>query len=301
MHDPRELALDVLGRPVGVLVAEAPEPRAVVYALHGGSSGKEYFDSDVDPSLSLLRLGPGLGFTVVAPDRPGYGRGAAEAHEASPEERTDRLYATLDAALAALNPGRGTFLMAHSMGCVSAVRMAADSRGADLLGLEISGTGRAAHTAADAYWTGRTARRRPARTLPSLRELVWGPEDLYPRGAHRAAPNAASPPFEGSDYRGWAEELSVLAARIRVPVRHSVAEHEGWWRSDPRSLASVAALFTAAPFVESVVERGAGHNISLGLTARAYHLRVLAFAEQCLAVRGGVAGLSGVRDRTRAR
>ncbi|MEU9272606.1 alpha/beta hydrolase [Streptomyces sp. NPDC048251] len=285
MHRPRQLDLNVLGRPVSLLVAEAAAPRAVVYALHGGSSGKEYFDSRLDPSLSLLRLGPQLGFTVIAPDRPGYGPGAAESGGLPPEERTELLYATLDAALAGRGRGEGTFVMGHSMGCVSALRMAADPRGADLVGLEISGTGRTVHAAADVYWTTRTGPGPTDGPLPSLRPLVWGPERLYPLGAHRAAPVSPSPLFEGTDYGGWAEELPELAARVPVPVRYSLAEHEAWWRSGVESSRSVAALFKDSPLVETAVERSSGHNISLGFTARAYHLRVLAFTEQCLALR----------------
>jgi hypothetical protein len=34
--------------------------------------------------------------------------------------------------------------------------------------------------------------------------------------------------------------------------------------------------------VETAVQPGAGHNISLGWAARSYHLEVLSFAERCL-------------------
>jgi hypothetical protein len=44
-------------------------------------------------------------------------------------------------------------------------------------------------------------------------------------------------------------------------------------------------MFTAAPRVDARVQAGAGHNISLGWAARAYHLGALAFAEECLARR----------------
>lgn len=279
--DPVLLETDVLGTPVSVLVAHAQQPRGVVFALHGGGSGKEYFDHPLEPSLSLLRLAPALGWTVVAPDRPGYvpGDGAAAM---PPEQRTDLLYAVLDAALAGRDRGAGTLLLAHSMGCISAIRMAADQRGRDLLGLEFSGTGlhvSAAVREATAAGGGRLGGSSPGR-------LIWGHEELYPPGSRRAVrpatPGAVS---EGTDLAGWGEELPRLAAAVPVPTRYVLAEHEAWWAPGPAALAEVAALFTAAPVVQTAIEAGAGHNISLGWTARAYHLRALAAAEQWIAGR----------------
>lgn len=278
---PEVVGGEVLGRPVSVLVAHAQRPRAVVFALHGGGSGKEYFDHPLDPNLSLLRLAPGLGFTVVAPDRPGYVPGD-DASAMPPAERTDLLYALLDAALAGRDRGAGVLVLAHSMGCISGIRMAADDRGRDLLGLEFSGTGLrwspAVHRAT-AAGDGRLGG-------SSLGRLIWGHEELYPPGSRRAVrPATPGTVSEGTDLEGWAGELPRLAARVRVPARYVLAEHEAWWSPGRAALAEVAALFSAAPVVETAIETGAGHNISLGWTARAYHLRVLAFAEQCIARR----------------
>lgn len=274
-----ETAVD--GRPVSVLVAHADRPRGVVFALHGGASGKEYFDHPLDPSLSLLRLGPTLGFTVVAPDRPGYvpGDGAAAL---PPAERTDLLYAVLDTVLGGGDRGAGVLVLAHSMGCISGIRMAADDRGGDLLGLSFSGTGLhwapAVHRAT-AAGDGRLGG-------SELGRLIWGHEELYPPGSRRAVrPVVAGAVSEGTDIAGWGSELPWLAARVRVPTHYVLAEHETWWAPGREALAEVAALFTAAPVVETAIETGAGHNISLGRTARPHHLRVLAFAEDCIARR----------------
>ncbi|RBY85856.1 alpha/beta hydrolase [Blastococcus sp. TF02A-26] len=278
---PRLVEAEVLGIPVSVLVATAERPRGVVFALHGGASGKEYFDHPLAPDLSLLRLGPALGWTVVAPDRPGYvpGDGAGAMPAA---ERTDLLYALLDGVLGTGDRGAGVLVLAHSMGCISGIRMAADLRGRELLGLDFSGTGLhwspAVHEAT-AAGDGRLGG-------SSLRQLIWGHEELYPAGSHRAVRRAVpGTPSEGTDIDGWGEELPRLAADVRIPTRYALAEHEAWWAPGRGALAEVAALFTAAPVVETAIETGAGHNISLGWTARAYHLRVLAFAEQCVARR----------------
>ncbi len=277
---PELVETEVLGTPVSVLVAAAPRPRGVVFALHGGASGKEYFDHPSEPSLSLLRLGPALGFTVVAPDRPGYVPDDG-ASAMPPAGRTDLLYAVLDAVLGDRDRGAGVLLLAHSMGCISGIRMAADERGRDLLGLDFSGTGLrwspAVHEAT-AAGDGRLGGN-------DLGRLIWGPRECYPPGARRALPVRGGPASEGYDTEHWGAELPRIAPRVAVPVRYTLAEHEAWWSGGPQALAEVAAVFTAAPVVETAIETGAGHNISLGWTARAYHLRVLAFAEQCIARR----------------
>ena len=277
---PGELVLDVRGHRVSVLAAFADAPRAVVLALHGGNSSKEYFDNPVAPQSSLLRLGPRLGFTVVAPDRPGYGPDGGT-DPVDPGERTDLLRATLDAVLADRPSGAGTFLLAHSMGCVSALRMAAGGRDRDLLGVEISGTGLTQHPLAAAVSEGGPGRW----DRPSLGRLIWGPEDLYPPGTRAAQRVVAAPLTERDDALGWGVELPELGAQVSIPVSYTLAEHESWWLPGEEGLDQVAEVLTAAPVVVTTIEPDAGHNLSLGVTAPAYHRRVLAFAEQCIAAR----------------
>jgi pimeloyl-ACP methyl ester carboxylesterase len=251
-----------------------------VLALHGGNSGKEYFDSPLDPTLSLLRLGPALGFTVVAPDRPGYGSGA-DAGGLPVSSRTQLLYAALDAALEGSAAGAGVIIVGHSMGCVSALRMAAGEHGRRLLGMEISGTGLRYCPAVTTATSGGLGAIRGS----SLGRLIWGSDDLYPPGTRQLLSGLPGASSEHEDAVGWGNELPRLAAQVRVPVRYTLAEHESWWLPGSDGLAEVASLFTAAPSVETAIEGGAGHNLSVGRTARAYHLRVLAFAEWCLARR----------------
>ena len=81
--------------------------------------------------------------------------------------------------------------------------------------------------------------------------------------------------------RGWIGSFPALAARVRVPVRYSLGDHERVWSSGPAALAEVASLFTASPRVVAAEQADAGHNLSLGLSAMAYHLKVLSFAEEC--------------------
>jgi hypothetical protein len=117
-----------------------------------------------------------------------------------------------------------------------------------------------------------------------VRAMIWGPDHLYPAGAGYGI-SSASPGHEGEEIRRWPRDFPVLAARVRVPVRYSLGDHETVWRSGPAALAEIAALFTASPRVVAEEQAGSGHNLSLGLAALAYHLRVLSFAEECVLAR----------------
>lgn len=57
------------------------------------------------------------------------------------------------------------------------------------------------------------------------------------------------------------------------------------WNSGPSALADIASLFTASPRVAVDEQAGGGHNLSIGLTSLAYHLKVLSFVEECVLAR----------------
>jgi pimeloyl-ACP methyl ester carboxylesterase len=274
---------------MSALVSEVPRPRAVVVALHGGAVTSAYFDSRIQPRLSLLRTGAALGFTVIALDRPGYG--ASAPHEDRMETAGHRVglaYAAIEEFLAGRGRGAGVFLMAHSMGCVLGLQMAADERGRDLLGLEIAGIGRRPHPEAVTVM-GPLTRGNPDRpdgpARGVLRDAIWGPSHLYPADAAAGLGPSAVPGYEGSEVRGWIGAFPAFAARVCIPVRYSLGDHEKVWSSGPPALADIASLFTASPRVVTDEQAGAGHNLSLGLSAMAYHLKVLSFAEECVLAR----------------
>ncbi|MGW1028952.1 alpha/beta hydrolase [Streptomyces sp. NPDC002577] len=271
------------GVPVSALVAAVPRPRAVVVALHGGAAFSAYYDHPGHPHLSLLRTGAALGFTVLALDRPGYGSSAGHAHEmGGPERRVEIAYAAVEALLAGRSRGAGVFLVAHSIGCELAVRMAADKRGADLLGVELAGTGtqhkpRALRLMQE--WRGDATRPRPP---GRMRDLIWHPVDAYPPDVYGGARiGSPAPAYEGDVVRTWTEDFPRLAARVRVPLRFTLGEHEQVWRSGPAALAGIGSLFTASPRVVVDEQVGAGYNTSIGWTAASYHLKVLSFVEEC--------------------
>ncbi|MBB1254596.1 alpha/beta hydrolase [Streptomyces sp. OF3] len=282
------MTLDAGGLTLSALLAEPVDraPRAAVVALHGGGMSAGYFDARAHPDQSLLGLGARLDYTVLAVDRPGYGDSAGVLPEGlGLDEQSARLNAALDDFTRRHDTGAGLVLLAHSYGGKLALTAAAHDRepgpeqqGRRLLGLDVSGLG---HRYAA-----------PPEELPDDRghghwTRNWGKLRLYPPGTFRESDNlvAPMPVRERAEAPHWPDRFAALAARIRVPVRLTFAEHETWWRHDDTALSDLRNRLAAAPRV--VVDRmpGAGHNISLGWAARSYHLRALGFLEECLALR----------------
>jgi pimeloyl-ACP methyl ester carboxylesterase len=279
------------GVPMSGLLAEAANPRAVVVALHGGATTSAYFDCPGHPALSLVRSAPSHGYTVLALDRPGFGASALYAEEfVDPARRVEMAYAAIDKILGERDRGAGIFVLAHSNGTELALRLAADeSRGGDLLGVEISGTGLRQQEQARAVLSGASVDNIPT----GLRGLLWEPAELYPDGiasAVRIKTGPISPGYEADVVATWAETVTELAARVRVPVRYVVAEHERVWSTDDAALREVTELFTSAPSAVAVRVPDAGHNLSLGHAAPEYHRGALDFAEQCRTRRSGSGG-----------
>ncbi|MYR06744.1 alpha/beta fold hydrolase [Gordonia sp. SID5947] len=262
------------------LIAAVPDPRAVIVAIHGGATTSAYFDCPGHPESSLLRLASAAGYTVLALDRPGYGTSRSHAADMDAARRVDLTFGAITGHLSGLSTGAGIFVMAHSVGCELAVRLAADeSRGVGLLGLELSGTG-LEHPAPAREILGDHDRNAPP---AGVRKLLWEPAALYPPDIPGGTALASrTPPFEGAMIRSWArEDFPALAPSVRIPVHFTAAEHERVWRTDAPALRDIAAIFSGAPRVV-IDEVAGGHNLSLGHLARAYHLHVLSFVESCI-------------------
>ncbi|WP_222123137.1 alpha/beta hydrolase [Streptomyces sp. SLBN-118] len=275
----RRITLDAAGIPLSALVIE-PEhtaPRAVVVAIHGGGMTAGYFDGTAHPDQSLLLLGASLGYTVLAVDRPGYGQSAVDLPEGQTlAGQTGLLRAALADFASRYPTGAGLFLLAHSFGGKLALCTAADpAETPRLLGLDISGCGHRYAAVPAANGDGKDTRRH------------WGPLRLYPPDTFRfcATVVAPMPLREASELGRWPELFPDIAPRVRVPVRLTFAEHERWWHHGDEDLADLRARLSGAPRVQIDRQPDAGHNISLGWAARAYHLRALAFLEDCLTVR----------------
>ena len=258
---PRPRLVIVDGVPMSALIAESPEPKAVIVAIHGGGTTAMYFDCPGHPSLSLLRTGAAEGFTVVALDRPGYGSSAPYPEAmALPEQRVNLAYGAVDRILGDRPRGAGLFLMGHSGGCELVMRMGADERGADLLGIELAGTGRRYHPAARDILKTATRERRPA----GLRELLWHPEELYPPEVLTGATvSPTAPSYEDQMVSDWArQDFPALAPAVRVPVQFSIAEHEKVWQNDTSAMTEIENLVLrlAAVHRASAARRGTQHE-----------------------------------------
>nr|WP_322725858.1 alpha/beta fold hydrolase [Streptomyces spongiae] len=274
----RPVTVDANGITLSGLLSEPPHgsPRAVVVALHGGGMNAGYFDGQAHPDLSLLSLGARLGYTVLALDRPGYGASAVHL------PRGQRLMAQATAVRAAVAaftarhaPGAGTLVLAHSFGAKVALAAAARWDTSDLLGVDVSGCG--GRLAVNPGLVGRE-------DGLGRRKLNWGPLHLYPPDTFLMSQTvvAPMPALEAATVAGWTRLSAAILPRVRVPVRLTFAEHETWWSHDDDDLAELTARLTSTPRVVIDRQSDAGHNISLGWTARAHHLKALAFVEECL-------------------
>ncbi|MEU7816599.1 alpha/beta fold hydrolase [Pseudonocardia sp. NPDC049154] len=262
------------------------EVRGTVLALPGGGYRAGYWDSyGGDADGSLLRLGARLGRRVVAVDRPGYGDSMTPPRGRGAVAWQAELLAGLVRELGAEDGSVGVTLVGHSLGAITALQIAADHPGLPLAGVSVSGlpveypeymrVGMAAHPLDGAHL--------PAHPAEAVRMMFYGPDGSFdPEALERDLRNQAPVPVEEFvDARDYPTAFPSIAPRVRVPVQYVLAAHEASSCAGPEVLARAAASFAAAPWVEAFEQAASGHDISLHRVARAYHLRVLAFDDEC--------------------
>ena len=276
---PQRRVVVVNGIPMSALIAAVADPRAVIVAIHGGATTSAYFDCPGNPRLSLLRSAASHGCTAIAVDRPGYGASALYQDDmASPDFRVALAFGVVDKLVEPDGRGSGMFLMGHSAGCELALRMTVDDRAADVLGLELAGTGLRYDSAAKAVIKEATLTSRPG-----LRELLWQPTELYPEDVLTSGLSAPGVQYEAEVTTNWSRrDFPALAARVRVPVEFSVADNERVWDTTPEALTVITEMFTASPRVVVNEVADSGHNLSVALSAQTYHERVLSFVDGCI-------------------
>lgn len=271
----------------GLLAEPDEEPRGLILALHGGGARAAYWHSPVDPDSGLLELGARVGWRVLAVDRPGYGASADPDASGLPAAAQG---AVLERALAAAGELTTPVVLAgHSLGAIVAAHLAAARRPAGLSAVALGGlplvyTPEQAARMALADISGPVMTRPPGGARPD--PATWfGPAGSWdPQLArHRRALVTRTPSAEFADARDAPSALPAVLARIAVPAQFAVAEHE---RTAAPADVLLAAARRALPGRSSDVFMvgDSGHNLSLGRAARAYHLRLLAFAEASVAL-----------------
>jgi pimeloyl-ACP methyl ester carboxylesterase len=252
--------------------------RALIVAVHGAGMHAGYFHPQTDPNLSFLDTCHRNGFAVLAPDRPGYGD--ARDAQLSITEQAACLWSGVRWFREQHDSSTEVILLGHSMGAMVAIAMAAMAPPDSRAGLSISGVG-------EQYRPERQSQVLPVGDAAPHRvpaEVWWGDPTLSPAATRdpRVAPLVPVSEADRRESKLWPSMAANLAAGCQVPVHIVLADRELWWPAGRAGLDELAALFTSAPWVITEEQRLAAHNVGLGYAAAAYHLRVLAFAEDCL-------------------
>jgi hypothetical protein len=123
--------------------------------------------------------------------------------------------------------------------------------------------------------------------------VLWQPAHLYPDDVLSGMTNSATGALYEVEMTKSCprQDFPALAARVRVPVQFTVAEHEPVWLSDPDTLAQIGAMFTSSSRFVVNEQAGTGHNLSLSVSDAAYHTKVLSFVEECVVAQQGTTKL----------
>ena len=266
-------------------VSPAGEPRATILALHGAGYSAGYWDHPIDPDASLLKLGPALGYRVVAVDRPGYGASYSEAGPGMRMARQAEVVLDLASQLRAdPGSGAGVFLIGHSMGAVLVLHMVAADDGGVISGADFSGLPYRFPEPVDPAIMEQGAHV-PALDREFRRQLFYGPDGTFDPKVIEAEDAIVRPipVADIIDAIDCAAATPALAARVTAPMQVTWAEHDATLAGDRATLQELGGLFTASPRVDLVWQLRSGHNISLDYLARPYHLRAIAFFDEVLA------------------
>lgn len=257
----------------------------LLVTLHGGTYNSAYYDVEGSPAGSFNRVAARNGFPVLAVERPGYGDSSTLPEEANTFPRqAEVLDLAIGKALAELRFS-SVVLIAHSIGGMIALEIAARRPDWPLVGVSATGMGAVIPEGGASEQLGSLDLSGIIDLPVEQREAVmFGPPGSYSAEAQEAARTSYAPtPFvELQLAPHWAgDRLAELAGAIEVPVHNALAEFDALWDSSPAALARFDEIFGGRAIVERV--DGVGHSIDHHLRSTELHLRQLAFALGCAA------------------
>ena len=262
-------------------------PRALLVAFHGGTYTSKYFDT---PSSSLFEFCASLGCSILALDRPGYGTATSVPFD---QLSFDGQVPILRQALTDIwqhygQQSAGMFLIGHSIGGMIALLLASEKPHEHLLGVSMAGAGGLYNDQTKAAFASLVSDEPTVMMDIAIKlRAMYGPEWSYPAEQAQYDPqrDVRTAAIELGEAQLWGARMPEVAAQVHVPVQFIVPEYDHIWRSDTEALSPVAALFSAAPFVDVGVQRLAGHSVELHTLARAFYMKILAFVEECIVYR----------------
>ncbi|NMO03672.1 alpha/beta hydrolase [Gordonia sp. TBRC 11910] len=265
--------------------AAADSRSPLLVTLHGGTYTSGYYDVAGSPAGSFNEVATRNGFAVLAVDRPGYGGSSVLPEQTNTFARqAEILDVAIGKALADHGPG-DVVLVAHSIGGMIALEIAARRPAWRLVGVSATGMGARIPAGGASEQLGGLGLSGIVELPAEQREaIMFGPPGTYSPEALIAARNSYAPtPFiELTEAPRWARErLAAVAAQVAVPVHNALAEHDALWDTTPEALAAFADAFAGRATVELVP--GVGHSIDHHLRSTETHLRQLAFALSCSA------------------
>jgi pimeloyl-ACP methyl ester carboxylesterase len=258
--------------------------KALLVLLPGGTYTGAYFGV---AGHSLLDAAAARGFEAVALDRPNYGGSDTLPYEQTTFAENARI---LSQGIGVLwdeaAPGTpGVVILAHSIGGSIAVHIAAaEDRAWPLLGLSFSGVNEKSPEHVVQAWQSVPAGVPVELSSEQRRMFMYGPDGSFdPAMLEAAAPCSVAAPLPEllEIVQGWLTDVAVLAPLVDVPVHYTLAEHDALWLSGEDRVKSFAGKFTRAPFVESRLLEGVGHNIDHHHAGAAFHQDQLDFAGRC--------------------
>jgi pimeloyl-ACP methyl ester carboxylesterase len=277
--DRDKIALTGDGFSISGIAAPFQKSGPLLVCIHGGSYTSRYFDI---PGASLLDRAAANGISAVALDRPCYGGSSAlKGEDVTFRHNADQLSAAVNELWKAHGKNHsGVVLLGHSIGGAIAMIMSSQRQPWPLLGLVISGIGDALPPGVADVWHSMPPGQ-PVTLAPEQRAaFMFGPEDTFePSGFTDHLASASAVPVQEllEVVDRWPGEAREFASKIEVPVYYGVAEHEKLWVLNDKTVKEFVSAFSRAPYIESHVERGAGHCLDHHRAGAGFQLRELAF------------------------